>query len=449
MLKRKITQRLTKWIEEDRKEALLVTGARQVGKTFIIDEVLKSSGRPYAKFNLLTDSDFALALNLAAKGDSELLFSAIQAGSDGRLPEGSFVFIDEIQECKDVLSLIKPLVEAGRYHYIFSGSLLGVELIGLRSAPVGFLETFDMYPLDFEEFMWAMGMTEELYMSLRRCYIKESPVTSEVHDYMINNFYRYLVVGGMPSSVVSFLKKRDIADVFNDHARIRREYNRDFTKYEEKDKLRLRIAYERIPDELSKENRRYILASIDEKLRFETFERNFDWLREAGVALPCYCVGENKIPLSGTKKRNLFKLFLSDVGMLSSMYGSATVLSILGRSENLRSGGIFENFIAQELKSHGFDLYYSNQKKTGEIDFLIEQSSKIVPIEVKSGKNYHTHRALSNFMKDGTFEKGIVFSPYNVEKKENILYLPIYMAGFLENDAKLPVLDILPVPKPF
>ena len=240
-----------------------------------------------------------------------------------------------------------------------------------------------------------------------------------------------------------YLYSNDLMRVKSIHENIYLTYKRDFTKYEEKDKLRLIVTYDLIPSELNSKNKRYSFSNLPNKNRYSRYENSFNWLIDAGVALPTYNVTEFQIPLAASKKSNLFKLFLSDVGMLTSIYGTATIMKLLERGKEINCGAIFENAVAQELVAHGFKLFYFNNKKHGEVDFLIEYNGELLPIEIKSGKDYRTHSSLTYFTTTKQFKKAIVFSNYNVKSDNGILYLPIYMIMFLHNGFKIESKDKL------
>ena len=433
MLFRKVRTKIEQWINND-KEALLITGARQVGKSYIIKQTLKENNIDYIEFDLLNDHKILSVLNNAVNKDIETFLSVIRVSSKKILNNDTVIFLDEVQECKEILTIIKYLVEHGQYRYILSGSLLGVELVDLRSAPVGYLIIIDMYPLDLEEFLIANGLGNDVINVLKDCFEKRKEVNKFIHEELINAFYKYLIVGGMPAAVQEYINTGDFMRVKSIHDEIYRLYKMDFTKYEVRNKLKLIKTYDLIPSELNSKNKRYIFKNLDSELRYERYENSFNWLESAGVSLPCYNVTEYMIPLEASKKSNLFKLFLSDVGMLTSLYGTATILELLDRGKNINCGAMFENVIAQELKAHGFKLYYFNTKKHGEVDFLIEYNNQLLPIEVKSGKDYQKHSALTYFITQKTFNEAIVFSNNNIKVEKDIYYMPIYMIMFLHSN---------------
>lgn len=436
MLYRKISNQINKWINSG-KDALLVTGARQVGKTYLIRQLLKSSGSNYVEFNFISQPKLLSIFKSAINEDEKTFLENLRIAAKKVLQDDTIVFFDEIQECKEIVTIIKFLVEHGKYRYILSGSLLGVELRDLRSAPVGYMTTIDMYPMDLEEFYLANGLGQDVINNLQSSFMECRPVNDFVHKSLIDAFYKYLIIGGMPEAVQTFVDTGDYNQVIMVHKKIAREYKRDFTKYEVEKKLKLINTYNLIPSELNQKNKRYIFTNLNTELHFDRYENSFMWLNDAGVALPTYNVTEAKIPLEASKKSNLFKLFLSDVGMLTSMFGTATIIKLLSKEKEINCGALFENFVAQELKAHGFEeLYYYNSKKHGELDFVIEYDNEVLPIEVKSGKDYQIHSAMNYFV-ENTFSKGIVLSNYNCETKGNIHYYPIYMIMFIRNEKNI------------
>lgn len=433
MLFRKIKKQIEEWILEGN-DALLITGARQVGKSFIIRETLKEKAVDFIEFNFIKQPKLLDIFKSAIEEDTDKFLMALRVAANKQLKDGTVIFFDEIQECKEIVTIIKFLVEQGKFKYVLSGSLLGVELTDLRSAPVGYLTTIDMYPMDFEEFLIANGLGDDVISNLKQCYTQLTPVDDFVHDKIIEAFYTYLIVGGMPEAVQTYLDSNDLVQVSKVHGKIIREYRKDFTKYEQSKKLKLLKTYDLIPSELNTKNKRYIFTNLDKELRFDRYENSFNWLIDAGVSLPVYNVTEFEIPLEASKKSNLFKLFLSDVGMLTSAYGSATILRLLEKGKDINCGSMFENAIAQELTAHGYKNYYFNNKKHGEVDFLVEHNNELLPIEVKSGKDYQKHSALSYFMSTRQFNNAIVLSNFNVSQNDKIIYLPIYMIMFIEKN---------------
>lgn len=444
MLTRKIEPQISKWIKDSNK-ALLISGVRQAGKTYIIRKCLNDSGCDFVEFNLIKQPEIVELLAGATSIDDLILKLSLYS-SQPIVPNKTFIFFDEIQRYKELVTKIKFLVEDKRFRYILSGSLLGVEITNLKSAPVGYLQTLTMYPLDFEEFLQVFHITDDIKKSLKKSFTDKVPVDKAVHDKLMEMFRLYLIIGGMPAAVQKYVETGNIDDVIIEHNAIIEQYKLDFTQYEEENKkLQLTHIYEMIPSELNEKNKRFMVSDIDKNIRKERVESSFTWLIKAGVALPVYNVTEPTVPLKLNVKNSLFKLFLSDVGLLTTVYGKATKLKIVSKDKDINFGAVFENFAAQELIAHGFDGYYYNSKKFGELDFVIEYNGDILPIEIKSGKDYDKHSALSNVMsiKNYALKQAYVFTDYNVEVRDNIIYYPIYMLMFLlKDDAVVKLPDI-------
>jgi len=440
MLIRKKEKEITEWIKNSKK-ALLVSGARQVGKTFLIRECLRKEQIEFVEFNLIEQPEIVGLLASAETVDDLIL--RLSLFTDKKLVKGkSIIFFDEIQEYKEIVTKIKFFVEEGSFRYILSGSLLGVEITNLKSAPVGSLHTIKMYPLDFEEFLQVFNVQPKLIDSLRKSFEKKVPVDEIVNKKLLDIFNLYLLIGGMPSAVMRYVETSSLEEVYEEHIAIIEQYKQDFTKYEAQDKkFYLTQVYDLIPAELSEKNKRFNFADIKQGLKFERAQDNFIWLQKAGVAFPVFNATEPKIPLLLSEKSNLFKLFLSDVGMLTTMYGRATKIKILNGDKDINNGALYENAVAQELYAHGYKPYYFNSKKQGELDFLIEYHGEILPIEVKSGKGYTVHSALNNVLsnEDYSIKQAFVFANCNVTINEKIVYYPIYFCMFLqERDLILP-----------
>ncbi len=433
MIIRQAKKMVTDWILYG-KEALLLTGARQIGKTYLIRQCLQENKISYLELNFIERPEL-IELFSGAQDTKDLLMR-LSLVSDKTLEKGkTIIFLDEVQEYKDIVTKIKFLVEEGSYRYIMSGSLLGVELRDLRSAPVGFLRIFDMYPLSFMEFARAVGIHQDTLDVLRSSFYKRQPVDEFVHKKMLDVFYLYLIVGGMPEAVDTYINTYDLAEVAQIHEKISRLYKTDFSKYEINYKLKLREIYDAMPGQLDQKTKRFQFAQIGKGLSYDRTENDFLWLKDAGVAIPVYNISEPKIPLIISENRNLFKLFFSDVGLLTSNYSNEVKIALLNKEKDINNGALFENVVAQELLSKGHKLYYFNSKKQGELDFVLELSGKVVPLEIKSGKDYKRHSALNNVLNNTEYEieEAYIFSEGNVEVVEKRIYMPIYMIMFLEN----------------
>ena len=436
MIKRKFDKQIRDFLLND-KRSLLISGARQVGKTFIVREIGKECFDNFVEINFVEHPE-AIELFNEHKGAKDLLMRLSGFTRKPLVPGKTLIFFDEVQKCKEMVTAIKFLVDEGSYRYVMSGSLLGVELNDLRSVPVGYMDEIEMYPLDLLEFFGAIGISDDIIAHLRGCFEEKRPVDAFIHERMLEAVRLYLIVGGMPAVVQKYLNTNNLRKVYEEQRGIIRTYKRDITQYAADSKLRIEEIYNLIPSELNAKNKRFILKELNDKARFSKYEDSFLWLKDAGVAIPAYNIEEPRIPLLLNKQRNLFKLFLNDVGLLAAMYGSNINTRLLSKDSNINYGSIFENLVAQEMCAHGFahehSLYYFNSKKQGELDFVAEYDGQVLPIEVKSGKDYARHNALSNVMENKEYDipSACVFCNENVKTSGRVTYFPVYMIAFLE-----------------
>lgn len=440
MIERKISLYLKEFFSKTETSALLVTGARQIGKSFAIREFGKSQFKHFVEINFIERPDAVAAFATAKNAEELLLRITVLAGQ--KMEKGStLIFLDEVQLVPEIVTAVKFLVQEGSYRYVLSGSLLGVDLKNIRSVPVGYLEIKEMYPLDLEEFFGACGLQPRIFGMLEECFRSGTPVDDTVHAKLMELFRLYLIVGGMPAAVQAYLDTNNIRDVVAVQKAILRLYKKDISQYDPESKLYIEDIFDLIPAELNAQNKRFILKKLNENLKFNRYEDSFIWLREAGVALPTYNVEAPVLPLELSKLRNLFKLFSNDVGLLASQYAQGIQLRILNDEAGVNFGAVYENAVAQELRAHGFDLYYFNSKKQGELDFVIKCDDRVLPLEVKSGKNYERHNALKNVLASEEYgiQKAYVLCNGNVQAKGKAIYLPVYMAMFIK-DTETPAL---------
>lgn len=433
---RKDSITIEEWIKNSNK-ALLVTGARQIGKTWLIRDEIEKSGYTKFEINFIDQPDMVHYLD-AEMGADEFLVKLRMIMPEDCKPHETIVFFDEIQKCPEIVTKIKFLVDEGSFKYVMSGSLLGVELKGIASAPVGYLSVLRMYPMDFEEFMIANHVSKATLDMLKDKFETVQPVDEFIHQKLLALFFVYLIVGGMPDAVKTYIATKDIREVDKIQRDIVTQYKEDFSQYESEDKkLKLISVYDIIPAELNKQNKKFVFTMLDKELKFDRYENSFLWLKDAGVALPVYNVEAPVIPLLASKSSNVFRLFSSDIGLLTSAYPAATKIELINKNGEVNNGAHFENAVAQQLLCNGFEPYFCKKKNIGELDFLIEMDGKVVPIEVKSGKAYRTHKALDHFMNvsDYHIEKAYVFSTGNVEKDGNVTYLPIYMCYLVKEQS--------------
>ncbi len=435
MLRRKAYEKLAEWKAHSTKQGLLVMGARQVGKTTLIREFARNNYDVLAEINFFDNIDAVETINAAT--DAQDLFFRITALSKTEIVLGhTLVFLDEIQECGDALTWLKFLEERTDLDYIFSGSLLGLDAFDTRSLPVGFLQTLTLYPLDFEEFCWAAGIGRDLTDRVRKSFAQKSKVPDFLHKTMMDAFYKYLLVGGMPEAVQAYADSDDLQRTRNVQQAIFDLYEFDIGKYvgNKTESRQIRMIYESIPGQLNSPNKRYKFTRLEKNLRFSNLETAFDWLKSSGVALAVSKVNDPIYPLGLSADVSKFKLYMNDVGLLTLRLMGTADIDILNKRSSINFGSVFENAIAQELFAQGFDLFYYNSKKLGEIDFLLQDNGgRIALCEVKSGKDYRRHSALNNMLstKNYSFEQAYVFCEGNINVQGKIIYLPVYMAGVL------------------
>lgn len=350
------------------------------------------------------------------------------------IPGKTLLILEEIQECPEARTAVKFLAELGTVDIVETWSLREVNKHAVRSYPVGFEEILPMFPMDFEEFLWACQTRPETLDHLKACYDSRQPVEPSLHQKFLDLFYRYLIVGGMPEAVQDYVLQQNISAVNQIQQNILNLYRLDVLKYAaEQEKTRISMILDSIPDQLSSKSRRFFLSKLRKSARMERYENSLLWLEEAGVALPCYNCSEIRPPLKLNRKRSLFRLYLNDTGLLTSSFGAEAQYQILQGNLEVNFGAVLENAFAQALRSKEFPLYYYDNKRM-ELDFLIQTGSEIQVLEIKSGKEYKSHPSLSAVMKDPACQIGqaVVFCKGNVEEDNGILYLPLYMIMFFE-----------------
>ena len=432
MLKRKVSDDIAKWYQSGCNKALLLTGSRQVGKTTSVRMFAKAHYSHFVEINFVKFPRARQAFD--GNLDTKTIVTNLSAMGFGPFVEGeTLVFFDEIQECPNARTAIKFLVEEHRYDFIESGSLLGINYKPVTSYPVGYEQELKMYPLDFEEFLWANGVGTDVIDTLRHCYQKEQPVPAFIHD-QISKFYRqHLVVGGMPNVVQTFIDNADFGNVLNVQRSILTTYRADITNYAGKDQVLVKRIFDAIPSQLGKQDKRFILASLEKGASMRKYEDPTQWLIDAGIAYYSFNVSDFALPFSATENRRLFKLYMVDTGLLSSLLLKGIQFDVLNGNIGVNEGALTENYIACSLSSKGIPLHYYDKKSRQELDFIIEENNQITIIEVKSGSDYKRHASLDAAIKANPekIERSIVFSPYNIESQNDVLYLPLYMSQFL------------------
>lgn len=432
MLERKIVSRLKEWKNSVHRKALLVKGARQVGKTTIIRSFGKANYKNFVEINF----ERTPLANQAFSGnlDAKTIILNLSAMGYGPFEKGeTLIFFDEIQSCPNARTAIKFLVEDGSYDYIESGSLLGINYKDVSSYPVGFEEQVDMYPLDFEEFLWASGVSSDVVGLLKQSYENVTPLPEFLHNQMMLHFRRFLIVGGMPEVVMTFLSNDDIRETQKVQATLLDGYRNDISKYAGNEKHLAKRVFDAIPEQLCKKDKRFILASLEKGASQRKYGDATEWLADAGIAYFSFNVSAFELPFSFSEKRNLYKLFMLDMGLLSNMSLATMQFQVLNGEIDINEGALTENFVATELSKKGIALNYYDKKSKQELDFIFPDRNKISIIEVKSGDNYKKHASLDAAIKafPDSINRAMVLSKFNVEKTDEIIYYPLYMVMFL------------------
>ena len=444
MLYRKIASKIESFLKSEKKRMLVVSGARQVGKSYIIREVGMRLYSNFIEVNMEEDKQSNRLFENARTVEDFMIALSTIAGAKMKDSEKTLVFIDEIQAYSHLLTLAKFLVEDGRFTYIASGSQLGIALKTTQSIPIGSIELLSMYPLDFEEFLIANGVGELLINEMRRKFEAKEALNESLHMKVMDYFRKYLLVGGMPSAVNTYLSEHNMVSVRNIHRDISLLYKNDAAKYESESlrKLKIQRIYDMVPSNLEKVKKRIVAKDIELKKgkRMADYQDEFEYLISSGITLEVQAISKPSYPLVENSGKNLLKLYMSDIGLLTGILYHNDVLPIMNDKCGVNLGSVYENVVAQELKAHGFKLYYYDNKKNGEVDFLIDSVDlmSVLPIEVKSGKDYYIHTALNNLLKVDEYKitNGIVFS--NEEKvynNGNVIYMPIYFVMFLRSSA--------------
>lgn len=444
MLYRKIASKIESFLKSEKKRMLVVSGARQVGKSYIIREVGMRLYSNFIEVNMEEDKQSNRLFENARTVEDFMIALSTIAGAKMKDSEKTLVFIDEIQAYSHLLTLAKFLVEDGRFTYIASGSQLGIALKTTQSIPIGSIELLSMYPLDFEEFLIANGVGELLINEMRRKFEAKEALNESLHMKVMDYFRKYLLVGGMPSAVNTYLSEHNMVSVRNIHRDINLLYKNDAAKYESESlrKLKIQRIYDMVPSNLEKVKKRIVAKDIELKKgkRMADYQDEFEYLISSGITLEVQAISKPSYPLVENSGKNLLKLYMSDIGLLTGILYHNDVLPIMNDKCGVNLGSVYENVVAQELKAHGFKLYYYDNKKNGEVDFLIDSVDLMsaLPIEVKSGKDYYIHTALNNLLKVDEYKitNGIVFS--NEEKvynNGNVIYMPIYYVMFLRSSA--------------
>jgi hypothetical protein len=432
MLKRKIERMLFKWRTQEKKPALLIMGARQVGKTTSI----RSFAKQYYDYLVELNFEERPTLKSVFEGDldSDTLYEKLSVAGLGKLiPHKTLLFLDEIQACPRARTAIKFLVDDGKYDIIESGSLLGINYADVSSFPVGFEKKIEMHSLDFEEFLWASNIPEGTIEAVKRHFEDRKPVDGFIHNKFMELFQRYMIIGGMPAVVTRYIETKNIQNAMESQEIIVGSYRDDISKYAGKTKALAKAVFDSIPFQLASKNKKFVLANLEDGASNRKYMDPIFWLHDAGIADFCYNVNELTLPFELNERRSIYKFFMRDTGLLSFMSLGNVQQAILNGKLDINEGAITENAIADLLIKNGHSLHYYDLKGRLEIDFVLSIDHRIVLVEVKSGSDYQHHPSLTGILTDNkkTIDMAIVLCKSNLSVQEKITYLPLYMVMFL------------------
>lgn len=437
MLYRKIGKVIEDHLKANQQKILLIDGARQVGKTYIVRYIGKKLFANFIEINMVEDAlNDRLFAQIKTVEDFYLQVSMLAGDKMGKRDD-TLIFIDEIQAYPHLLTLLKFLAQDNKFSFIASGSLLGVTLAQTTSIPMGSIRKVRMFPLDFEEFLYANDMNEFAISAMRKKFEDLESLDESTHNKMLDLFRKYLLVGGLPDAVNTYLDEHNIQSVREIQSEIHDYYAADASKYDEERKLKIRRIYDMIPSNMENKKKRVVAKEIENKKgrTFDDYNDEFDYLISAGIALGVRAISNPVFPLIESSGKNLLKLYLNDAGILSSILYGNNIRAILDDVRSINLGAVYETVVASELIAHGYKLFYYDNRSKGEVDYLIDdyKSLSVVPIEVKSGKDYTVHSALNNFVQNeeyGIKKAFVVSNERMVKQKGTIIYIPIYYIMF-------------------
>jgi predicted AAA+ superfamily ATPase len=459
MLYRKFAKRIEDFLLDEPNKILLVNGARQIGKSYLIRYIGKKLFKNYVEINLKEDKEsIRIFEKVKSTNDFYLQLGAV-AGNKLDAKDNTLVFLDEIQSYPHLMTMLKFLNQEGRYTYIASGSQLGVALSQTASVPIGSVAVEEMYPLDFEEFLLAMGCGQDSIDGMREKFISGESLNESMHNYMMQQFKLYLLVGGLPEAINKFLENRNMIHVRKVQSDIHTLYKIDASQYDSERKLVIRKIYDMVPSNMENKKKRIIVKHIEETKghkQFSDYAEEFEYLTNSGIALSVQSVSNPKFPLLESENKNLIKLYMNDVGLLTNLLYGVNINAVLNDDRSINLGSVYESVVAQELRAHGYTLHYYDNKQRGEVDFLIDdyENLTVMPIEVKSGKDYTVHSALDKFLntEDYNVKKAVVLNnEREVREKNGVVYQPIYYCMFFDqnrlSDSADCIIPEIPIPK--
>lgn len=438
MLKRKIEQDLIKWKNTKNHKPLIVKGCRQCGKTYSVKKFAEENYKYVVYINFFSNPDYVSVFSGSLEVDNlTMMMSAVLGPNVLFVPNETVIILDEIQECPEARTALKFFKTDGRYDVIGTGSLLGVKGYGKepKSVPVGYETVITMYPLDFEEFLWANGINEMLIEKLKEHLIAKTHVEEALHNRYRQLLLQYVAVGGMPDVVQTFVDTKQMNTVLQMQRDIVRSYEDDMVKYaNSKDKSLIKECFQSIPKQLAKENKKFQYSVIKKGSTASRFAGSLQWIEDAGIITRCYNLFATELPLEGNANEDIFKVYMVDTGLFISMLEDGTQFDVLSGNLLGYKGAIFENLMADFFTKMGRKLYYFHKDSGLEIDFFIRYKGKCTPIEVKATKG--NTKSLKTVLKNKEvyhLDSAIKLGDYNIGEENNILTLPLYM-GFLLND---------------
>ena len=436
MFYRKIEERINRYYADKNAKILVIDGARQIGKSFIIRETGKKFFKHFVEINLKDDSEGdKLFESVRTTEDFYLQVSALYGNNLGDVSD-TMIFLDEIQVYPHLLTMLKPLKADARYRYICSGSLLGITLQH-TFIPMGSMDAVKMFPMDFDEFLLANNVGKDVISYLKKCFADQTPPSEGIHKTMLGLFKRYLLSGGLPDSVKAFVEAKNVYTMRENQALTYKYYSDDAAKYDKEHSLKIRRIYDYLPSCMENKVKRIQFKKIEDapKASMGRYQDEFDYLLSSGCVLGAKAISNPVFPLCESASKNLIKLYYNDVGLLTNLLYKNNIDAVLNKDSGVNLGSVYETACAMELSAHGHDLYYFDSKKVGGVDFLINdyENTSILPIEIKSGNDQNNFRAIPKLVKEPyNLQKGYIFGNENgISSKSNLVTFPIYMIMFL------------------
>jgi len=432
MLIRKIEQVLTDWKKNKKNECLLVKGARQIGKTFIIDKFGRESYKKYLYINFVENPELSAIFEGSLEAEEIYKKMSVFFKNIELIPGDTLIFIDEIQECPKARTALKFLALDNKYDIIASGSLLGINYKEITSVPVGYETQVEMHSLDFEEFLWAAGINKNTIDNIKEYFFSLEKIPESINTQMMKYLREYITIGGMPAVVNRYLESNNFSEVHNEQEKILNGFMDDISKYASMtEKPKARNCYLSIPRQLAKENKKFQFSVVEKGATARKYANSLEWLRDANLIRFCRNVSTPSFPLAAYERDDQYKIYLNDIGLLCAMYGFEIKKEIINNTlKGQAKGGIYENFIADILMKKNIKLnYYKDDNSSQEIEFLINRDGAVVPIEVKAGKGSTV--SLNNLLLNPDIKIGYKLISGNIGQNEKKITLPLYMAMFL------------------